>query len=459
MKRDSSPSSWARRAFGSAIAGSTLLVCACTLSNESSGGTDGSLLPERNDGPSAESFALWAAPGENLLSALETVEQNDATTVLAARNTVLGLLLNELGAYNSAALAYQPNNTPYRAKNMQCLNSVLPDAVAEVCNVLLDPELRLVFIDDTPHFAQHRTLGRRLLRCARDAGFETLVIEALEESGAALAQRGHVSRTQSGPFSREPQLAGLVEEALRLGFEPLELPHTEFCTDCPLNLALGADARARATSLTEALASLAPEAKVLVWAAQGQAYKEPWGRAQPYVNTLASYVAADTGIDPYSLVQLTVDAGTALGPPAASEMYLASGPANGSCAGSYSPGTGTGRPTHNGVVFHIAPPFGAAGSDSQRWQWLHTLPEERMAVTPECGTCASGERLLVQAFPAGVDISDRVPADQALCRPGEPCQLSLPAAEYQLVVWSAQAQRTAQTVTLAAGASPTVTMD
>lgn len=459
MKPIPSLSSWACQLIAPAVAAGMLLVSGCTLSNESAGGTDGALLPERNDGPSPESFALWAAPGENLLAALEAVEQNDATTVLAARNSVLGLLLNELGAYNSAALAYQPNNTPYRARSMQCMNSVLPDAVTEVCNALLDPELRLVFIDDTPHFAQHRTLGRRLLQCARDAGFETLVIESLEESGAALAQRGHVSRTQSGRFLREPQLAGLVEDALRLGFAPVGLPHTEFCTDCPLNLALGTDARAQATSLIEALSSAGPDAKVLVWAAQGQAYKEPWGRAQPYVNTLASYVAADTGMDPYSLVQLTVDAGTDWGPPAASEMYLASGPANGSCAGSYSPGTGTGRPTHNGVVFHVAPPFGVEGSDAERWQWLHTLPEERMSVTPECGNCAGGERLLVQAFPAGADVADRVPADQALCRAGLPCQLSLPAAEYRLVVWSGAGQLGSQSVTLAAGTSPEVDAD
>ncbi len=433
-----------------------LLVQACTLSNESSGGTDGELLPQRSAGPSPESFALWAEPGENLLAALTAVEESDATTVPAPANSVLGLLLNELGAYNSAALAYQPNNTPYRARSMQCMSSVLPDAVSDVCNILQDPELRLVFIEDMPHFAQHRSLGRKLLECARDAGFERLVLQALEESGAALAQRGHVSRTQSGRFLREPQLAGLVTDALALGFVPVDLPHTELCTDCPLNLALGADARAQATSLVEELSSAGPEAKVLVWAAQGQAYKEPWGRAQPYVNTLASYVAAETGIDPYSLVQLTVDAGTTLGPPAASGMYLASGPANGSCAGSYSPGTGTGRPTHNGVVFHVAPPFGAAGSDGERWQWLHTAVEEQMSVTPECGACAPGERLLVQAFPDGVDLSDRVPADQALCQAGVPCQLSLPAGQYHLVVWSAAARLGSQSVTLAAGASPSI---
>ena len=111
------------------------------------------------------------------------------------------------------------------------------------------------------------------------------------------------------------------------------------------------------------------------------------------------------------------------------------------------------------MVFHIAPPFGTQGSDAERWQWLHTTPEERMSVTPECGSCAAAERLLVQAFPDGVDVGDRVPADQALCQPGVPCQLALPAGRYQLVVWSAEAQLTSQSVTLAAGASTPVSMN
>lgn len=436
-----------------------LFCSACTVSNDKDGGTDGVIVPERNDRPSPESFALWADPGQNLLAALAEVEAHDATTVLAARNAVLGVVLNEAGAYNSAALAYQPNNTPYRPRNMQCMTSVLPDAVEEICRALLNPDLRLVFIDDSPNFAQHRTLGRSILPCAREAGFEHLVIESLEETGEALAARGFVSRTQSGRFLREPQLAGLVEDGLRLGFVPTGLPHTEFCADCPsLNVALGTDARVQATSLEEKLASWDPAAKVLVWTAIGQAYKQSLGKVQPYVNTLASYVFADTGIEPYSLIQITVDAGTSWGPVAPSGMYLASGP-NGSCSGSYSPGASNGKSTHNGVVFHVPPRPGAKGSDAERWEWLHTAPDQRMAVTPACSSCASDERLLVQAFPVDVDLSDRVPVDQALCLAGSTCQLAMPAGAYQLVVWSESAQLTSKVVTVAAGTTATVNMN
>jgi hypothetical protein len=82
-----------------------------------------------------------------------------------------------------------------------------------------------------------------------------------------------------------------------------------------------------------------------------------------------------------------------------------------------------------------------------------------MSVTPQCSACATDSRLLVQAFPEGVDVADRVPMDQALCRAGSPCQLALPAGEYRLIVWNAEAQLTSQAVTLAAGVSTTVSMN
>jgi hypothetical protein len=437
----------------------TLLASACTLSNDRSGGIENAVVPERNEVPSAESFALWAEPGPNLLAAVARVEENDATTVPGPRNLVLGVMLNEAGAYYSAAVGFQPNNSTFRAKMMQCEASVLPEAVSEACAALADPELRLAFIDDTPNFAQHRVFGQRILQCARDAGFKYLVVEALEESGQALAERGFVSRTQSGRFMREPQLAGLVEEGLALGFVPVGLPTGELCTDCSLNVTLGANARARATSLEEQTLNVDPEAKVLVWTGYGQAYKQQWGRGQPYVNTLASYVFADTGIEPYSLVQMTVDPNTTFGPLPESGMYLASGPGNGSCSGAYSPGSPTGMSTHNGVVFHVPPLSGANGSDEERWAWLHAPPAERMAVTPGCASCAPGERVLVQAFPPLVDVSDRVPSDQALCQVGASCQLALAAGDYQLLLWSEAAQLATASVTLTAGVSIPVSMN
>lgn len=435
-----------RAASGVALAAG--LLAGCTLSNTSSGGEEG-LVPEvRQDLSSERSFEIFSAPGENLLAALAEVEEEDRNVFLTG-NLIMGTMFGEVGAYYSAASRFQPASTPFLPLPEQCRNSTLPDAVEVICQNLADEGIQFVFIDETPHLPQQRVLGRRVLECARAAGFEYLVVEPLEEDAAALAARGFVSRSASGPFAREPQLAGLIEDGLRLGFTTVSLPAGDLCTDCTAVQAFSRNAEPKADSLIAQTTAVDPGARVLVWAAQGQAFEQPWG-PRPFVTSLAGYVFEKTGIDPYTFTQVTLDPATALGPLPPSGMYLATGPDNGPCSGSFSPGSANGRSTHDGVVIHIPPPSGASGSDAERWGWLHAPAENRMTVTPECAACAAEERLLVQAFPPG-DISERVPADQALCRPGAACQLVLAPGDYQLVVWSDTAQLTSAQVNLAAG--------
>jgi hypothetical protein len=331
----------------------------------------------------------------------------------------------------------------------------LPDAVESVCEILAGGEVQLVFVDEAPHLAQHRVLGRRLLQCARDAGFEYLVIQALEEDAAALAARGYVSRTASGPYLREPQLAGLINDGLELGYTPVRVTSSPLCTDCTPVEAFREDLDAIADRLIAQTLGVDPAAKVLVWTGPNQAFEQPWGAARPFNESLASLVFEKTGVDPYTLVQRTMDPSASLGPLPPSGIYLASGPDNGSCSGSYSPGSATGLSTHDGVIVHVAP---ASADDTDRWSWLHTPEEERMTVTAVCATCQADQRLLVQAFPPGV-ADDGVPLDQALCQPGVACQFSLPAGDYRLVVWSDTAQLTSAQATLAAGTTATVTVN
>jgi hypothetical protein len=72
--------------------------------------------------------------------------------------------------------------------------------------------------------------------------------------------------------------------------------------------------------------------------------------------------------------------------------------------------------------------------------------------------CAANERILVQAFPAGIDTADRVPVDQALCTAGAACQMVLPAGAYQVVVWSETARVGTADVDLAVSDSAAVSL-
>jgi hypothetical protein len=446
------------------------LLTGCTLSNTSEGGAEGLNLESRSDRPSERSVELYLNPGENPLAALTEIETDDGS-VLPTANVVIGLMMNELGAYFSAATLYQPNNSQYVAESDQCEGSTLPDAIDVICENITPPEddpeteedesnngVQLLFFDEFPTFAQQRVTGRRLLECAREAGFEYFVIEALAEPATALGARGYVSKTASGPALREPQFAGLVEDALALGYTPVSLPPDSFCSECTPAQAFSRSAEPKADSLIQQTLDVDPTAKVLVWTGLGQSFEQKWG-PRPFIDSLASFVFEKTGIDPYTFIQRTLEPTASLGPTPASGIYLATGPENGSCSGSYSPGSATGLSTHDGTVIHVAPPAGNGGGDAARWDWLHAPPENRMSVTAECASCVAGERLLVQAFPPGVDTADRVPADQALCTAGVACQLALPAGDYQLVVWSDEAQLTSTQVTLSAGAPATVTMN
>lgn len=430
----------------------------CTVSNTSAGGTDGLNVETRRDRSSERSVELFSNPGDNLLAAVEEVETADAD-VIVANNSVAGAMLNELGAYQSASVSFQPGGSAYRQQTMQCLGSALPDAVDVLCATLADVDeegegVQLVFIDEIPHFAQHRVLPQRLLECARDAGFQYLAIQALEEDGAALAARGYVSRTASGPYLREPQFARMVEESLELGFTPVRITAEPLCRECSPIEAFSRNIEQAAQSLITQTFDVDPEAKVLVYVGPSQAYEQPWGQ-RPFNDALAALVFEETAIDPYSLLQVTLESSATLGPPPASGMYLATGPDNGSCSGSFSPGSATGLSTHDGVIIHVAPP---AASDTERWAWLHTPPENRMTVTAECATCEAGQRLLVQAFPPG-DRADRVPLDQAICQPGAACQFSLPPGDYQVVVWNETQELTSASVTLDVGMPATVSMN
>jgi hypothetical protein len=156
---------------------------------------------------------------------------------------------------------------------------------------------------------------------------------------------------------------------------------------------------------------------------------------QPFTTSLANWVWTQTQIEPYAIDQVEIDLPAlpfgASSPTPPSGMYMASGPNNGSCMGQYTPRTENGRGALDAVMVHVPP-----RSDTARWDWLHAPMEERRSLTPSCAACSSGERLLLQAFPAGIDSSDRVATDQALCAAGSECQMVLPPGTYQVEVWS-----------------------
>lgn len=457
-----------RLAATSVVAG-LMGLPACTLENTVNDDPEGNMPANSfRPGPAERSLSLWSDPGENLLSALSEVEQNDRGAVLPENNRVLGGLLGEAGAYFSAMTAYTPFGSAFARQSEECAGSDLPDAIEALCGAIAggppdpddpdgDGQLRWVIINELPHAAFQRAVMRKLLTCASELGFTYLAVEALEEDDAALEARGHVSRSESGLFTREPQMAGLIEDGLELGYDVVSYQVADRCSDCGILEAINRHSEEQATNLVAKTFGVDPEAKVLVIAGARQAQKRIWGAGEPYTTSLGSHLWEQTGLEPYSVDQVAVNLPAlpfgASTPNPPSGAYLASGPLNGQCMGTYASESPTGMGPLNAVVVHVSP-----RNDEQRWDWLGAPAEQRRSVTASCAACTSAQRLLVQAFPAGIDRADRVPVDQALCAAEAACQMVLPPGAYQLVVWSEDALVGSTEADLAASDSVAITL-
>lgn len=442
-----------------------LLASGCTIANDVNDDPEGNAAANMyRDGPSAESLALLDDPGDNLLAALAAVEASDRNAVLPLDNRVLGQLLGEVGAYFSATTAYTPFSEVLERQTMDCQNSMLPDAVDTLCTLLAEPRradddsmggpVQLVLVNELQHVMYQRSAVRKLLACAWDAGFRYLGVEALEEDDAALEARGHVSKAASGVLVREPQMSRLLDDGIRLGYDIVSYDVADRCTDCRYIEAIEQHAAEQATNLIAKTFAVDPAAKVLVLTAARQAYKRIWGPA-PYITSLGGHLWEQSGVEPFSIDQVAVDRPSlqlgASTPNPPSGMYGIHWDLDSRCMGSYAQGSPTGMANLDALIFHVPP-----HTDAERWDWLHAPAEERRSVTATCATCAAGERLLVQAFPAGIDRTDRVPVDQALCNAGEACQLALPPASYDIVLWSESAEVGVNTVDLQASTTAAV---
>jgi len=451
--------------FG-ALAG-LLLAAGCTLSNEVNDDPEGNAAANMyREGPSERSVSLWADPGENLLAALAEVEESDRGVVLPLDNRVLGHMLGEVGAYFSATTTFTPFSDALERQSMECDSSTLPDAIETVCAMLNEPRradddstggpVRLVIVNELQHVAYQRSFVRQLLACSYEAGFRYLGIEALTEDDAALEARGRVSRAESGVLTRDAQLGRLVDDGIRLGYDLVSYEVAERCTDCGYLQAIRQHAEEQAANLVGKTFAVDPGAKVLVLAGARQAYKRLWG-PEPYITSLGGHIWEQSGVEPFSIEQVAVDRPSlqfgASEPDPPSGMYAVNGQVDGRCMGSYGEGSPTGMANLDAIVFHVPP-----HTDAERWDWLHAPAEERRTVTATCGTCTASERLLLQAFPAGIDRTDRIPLDQATCSAGAACQLALPAGAYDVVVWSESAEVGVGTADLQTSAAATVSV-
>lgn len=289
---------------------------------------------------------------------------------------------------------------------------------------------QVIMISEAHHVPEHRAYGASLLPLLKRKGFTILAMETLKHP-LPEAPTG-VSRVAApgalyGYYAREPQMAGLIREALRLGFTLVAYEDE--------TTGGGDREEIQARNLQERIFAKNPRAKVVVWAGYGHVYKrEP----RPGAKLMAQWFWEKTGIEPFSVFEesdaldpymtesprykaLVLDAPKPISKPAVVLSRPGLYPAL-DALGVMGLDAG-GKPIVDAYLFH--PPYGGRTPSGLRSAWL-----KRPGFKALTGACTPGD-VLVQAFPKSEGV-ESTPADQIACDPSGRFELWLRDGDYVL---------------------------
>lgn len=153
---------------------------------------------------------------------------------------------------------------------------------------------RQVVMFNELHFSpEHRALVRQLLPQFKELGFTSLAMEALAIGDTQLMNRGFPSQ-ESGYYVREPEMAKLVRDALRLGFRLVPYEDTTGTNR----------EKQQARNLIEGTLRRSPQGKVLVLAGFGHIHE---GEEEGRKRMMAAEFHRLSGIDPLTIDQVELN--------------------------------------------------------------------------------------------------------------------------------------------------------
>lgn len=299
---------------------------------------------------------------------------------------------------------------------------------ADAVTVLLrEAERRQAFfINEAHHVPRHRAFTRSLLSGLHARGYRYFAAEAFGELDPGLESRGTPSRATGG-YVNEPRFAGLVSEALRLGFVPVPYEDQLPCSDPPGDSVFCSNQRDRnqAENLKRRIFAKDPRAKVLVLAGFGHIRKAGQGRWK----TMAMAFRELTGVDPLSVDQVGMDERSAPAfERAAYKAVLAAFKPAGSIVLVDADGKGWVKPEDAGAFdFQVVYPRSVLKHGRPDWVF-----EGRSAVSLPGGLCPAVP-CVVEAYHEGDNPALVPPFDAFIVRDiAEPCALSLAPGRYRV---------------------------
>jgi len=304
----------------------------------------------------------------------------------------------------------------------------------------------VILISEAHHVPETRAFGRAVLPLLKKLGYEYFAMETLKHPVPADAVKVHMStgpKTAAGYYFMEPQMAGLVRTALKLGFKLIAYEDEGVGNDRE---------KEQAKNIYERLLRDKPDAKLVVWAGYGHVYKRKWENQK----MMGAWLWEMTGREPYSLYQVfdTLDPymtgkyfykPLVLDDPNRPRKTLVLENKKGlfpkldELEDNDLDRDKDGNPIVDAYVVH--PPFQAAPSGGLRPTWMDGKGLHK--VTGEVSGEAEG-RTLIQAFPAGEGTASS-PADQMVFYAPGAYELRLAKGDYLIVLRDAQGRVLAET--------------
>jgi hypothetical protein len=158
---------------------------------------------------------------------------------------------------------------------------------------------QIIILNEAHHKPQHRIFTRRLLKGLYDQGFRYFGLEALNNNpfdttalllDTALQERGYpLNSAVSGTYTREPQMANLIREAIEIGFSIFAYERSR----------RGDRELIQASNIYNKILRKDPQAKILIHCGWYHLLEtENKGR-----RWMADHLKEITGIDPFTVYQ------------------------------------------------------------------------------------------------------------------------------------------------------------
>ncbi|MFL5338618.1 MAG: hypothetical protein ACJ8F7_00490 [Gemmataceae bacterium] len=366
-----------------------------------------------------------------------------------ARNAVGQYDAGQKAFNDSRAISARPT-TPPTAEELKAVRDV-PLVPAE--ELVLDAVKRhqVVILNEAHHQPEGRALGARIIPRLPALGVKYFALETGNQAALDQAVKTGLVKTDTDPYSFDPPRAGLLRAVVSAGLTPVAIDlHPDEGAKSPTDP--GERLTFRESSMARHLQGILKsdsKAKVFVWVGFSHALKTPQGPRN--TTWMAARFWKETGIEPFSIYQMSDASDPALADPIYRLMVMAAGREVKAPMATRLPveSFGTAMPAEvlqhpvysllaklgaDAVVLH---PRKTATSAAKRPAWLRPADAAEIEGQLTCGR-ADCFGFLVQAVRAECADGDatEAPFDQVVTEAAGAFALRVPAGSYKLRVWA-----------------------